>query len=60
VHANTEDHRFLDIAAKDGFEMQSINVDYPDFPPLDRQAKVAHTLRAADPRRFHFVTTFSM
>jgi predicted TIM-barrel fold metal-dependent hydrolase len=60
VHANTEDHRFLDIAAKDGFEILSINVDYPDFPPLDRQAKVAHTLRAADPRRFHFVTTFSM
>lgn len=60
VHANTDDHRFLDIAAKDGFEILSINVDYPDFPPLGRQARVAHTLQAADPRRFHFVTTFSM
>jgi predicted TIM-barrel fold metal-dependent hydrolase len=60
VHANTDDHRFLDIAAKDGFELLSINVDYPDFPAMDRQAQMAHTLRAADPRRFHFAATFSM
>jgi predicted TIM-barrel fold metal-dependent hydrolase len=60
VHANTDDHRFLDIAAKDGFELLSINVDYPDFPPLAKQAQVAHTLRAADPRHFHFLTSFSM
>lgn len=60
VHANTEDHHFLDIAAKDGFELLSINVDYPDFPTLERQAQVAHALQAADPKRFHFLTTFSM
>jgi predicted TIM-barrel fold metal-dependent hydrolase len=60
VHANEEGHEFLDIARKDGFELLSINVDYPDFPPLDVQARVAHALRAADPRRFHFATTFSM
>src|SRR6185312_4560969 len=60
VHANTDDHRFLDIAAKDGFELLSINVDYPDFPTLELQAKVAHTLQAADPKRFHYLTTFSM
>jgi predicted TIM-barrel fold metal-dependent hydrolase len=60
VHANTDDHRFLDVAAKDGFELLSINVDYPDFPDLDQQARVAHTLRAADPQHFHFATTFSM
>ncbi|MDB6085761.1 MAG: amidohydrolase [Gammaproteobacteria bacterium] len=60
VHSNTNDRRFIDIAAKDGFEILSINVDYPDFPSLARQARVAHTLNAADPRRFHFLTTFSM
>ncbi len=60
VHANTEDHQFLDIAAKDGFELLSINVDYPDFPALDRQAQVAHHLMAADPRHSHFATTFTM
>jgi hypothetical protein len=60
VHANTDDHEFLDIAAKDGFELLSINVDYPDFPSMDRQAEIAHRLAAADPRRFHFITAFSM
>jgi predicted TIM-barrel fold metal-dependent hydrolase len=60
VHANTDDHVFLDIAAKDGFEILSINVDYPDFPTLESQAEVAHKLQSADSRRFHFITTFSM
>ena len=60
VHANTDDHRFLDIAKQDGFELLSINVDYPDFPKLTDQAKVARELQAADPQRFHFLTTFSM
>jgi predicted TIM-barrel fold metal-dependent hydrolase len=60
VHANTDDHHFLDIAHKDGFELLSINVDYPDFPTLATQAKVAHELQVADPQHFHFLTTFSM
>jgi predicted TIM-barrel fold metal-dependent hydrolase len=60
VHANTDDHQFIDIAAKDGFEILSINVDYPDFPPLGMQAQVAHALKEADPRHFHYATTFSM
>jgi len=60
VHANTDDHDFLDIARRDNFELLSINVDYPDFPPLPEQARVAHLLQAADPARFHFATTFSM
>jgi predicted TIM-barrel fold metal-dependent hydrolase len=60
VHANTDDRVFLDVAAKDGFEIISINVDYPDFPPLNLQAEIAHKLLAVDPGHFHFVTTFSM
>jgi Amidohydrolase len=60
VHANTDDHHFLDIARKDGFELLSINVDYPDFPKLEEQARVAHELQAEDPQHFHFLTTFSM
>jgi len=42
------------------FELLSINVDYPDFPTLERQATVAHELQSADPRIFHYLTTFSM
>jgi len=60
VHANVDDPVFLSIARKDGFELLSINVDYPDFPPLGRQAQIAETKRAADPKRFHYATTFSM
>jgi predicted TIM-barrel fold metal-dependent hydrolase len=60
VHANTEDHIFLDIAKKDGFELLSINVDYPDFPTLERQASVAHKHLGEDPQRFHYLTAFSM
>jgi predicted TIM-barrel fold metal-dependent hydrolase len=60
VHANTDDHAFLQIARQDGFEILSINVDYPDFPPFREQARVAHALQAADPGHFHFATTFSM
>ena len=60
VHANTNDHDFLDIARRDGFELVSVNVDYPDFPPLADQARIAHALQAADPAHFHFATTFSM
>jgi predicted TIM-barrel fold metal-dependent hydrolase len=60
VHVNTDDQAFLDVAQQDGFDLLSINVDYPDFPSLSLQASVAHRLQAADPRRFHFATTFSM
>jgi predicted TIM-barrel fold metal-dependent hydrolase len=56
VHANSDDHVFLDVATKDGFEILSIN----DFPKLQTQAQIAHKLAASDPGRFHFATTFSM
>jgi predicted TIM-barrel fold metal-dependent hydrolase len=60
VHDNVADDTFLALARTDNFELLSINVDYPDFPSLADQAKVAHTLRARDRTRFHFTTTFSM
>jgi hypothetical protein len=60
VHANVNAPTFVDIARKDGFELLSINVDYPDFPDLKTQADVAHALTRVDPNRFHFATTFTM
>lgn len=60
VHANSDAGQFLNIAQRDGFELLSINVDYPDFPSLARQADIAHRLHASSPSRFHFATTFSM
>lgn len=60
VHANVDDPRFIEAARRDGFEVLSINVDYPDFPPLPDQARIAGSMRKADPRVFHFATTFPM
>jgi len=60
VHDNVGDDTFLKLARADNFELLSINVDYPDFPPLATQAQVAHGLQARDPAHFHFATSFSM
>jgi predicted TIM-barrel fold metal-dependent hydrolase len=59
-HANRFDPAALTAARQDTFELLSINVDYPDFPPLPDQAAIAGRMRAADPRRFRFATTFPM
>jgi predicted TIM-barrel fold metal-dependent hydrolase len=60
VHANTAGPEFLAIARKDGFQLLSINVDYPDFPALEDQARIARNQRATEPRRFYYATAFSM
>lgn len=60
VHVNVADDAFLNQAAADNFEILSINVDYPAFPSISDQAKVAHHYAEADPERFHYATTFSM
>jgi predicted TIM-barrel fold metal-dependent hydrolase len=59
-HANVVDPAALEIARRDRFQLLSINVDYPDFPPLAMQARVAGAMRSADPAGFHFATAFSM
>lgn len=60
VHANTTSRAFLEQAQADGFELLSINVDYPDFPTVATQHAVALELAKADPTRLHWATTFSM
>ena len=60
VHANLDDPAFLAVARRDGFELLSINVDYPDFPALADQARIAEKMHAIDPVRFHYATTFTM
>ncbi|MHC9084168.1 amidohydrolase family protein [Luteimonas sp. RIT-PG2_3] len=60
VHANTQDAAFLDQARDDGFELMSINVDYPDFPTLAVQRAAVLALAKTDPARLHWATTFAM
>jgi len=60
VHANTPDPAFLEQARADGFELLSINVDYPAFPSVALQHAAALALAKKDPAHFHWATTFSM
>ena len=60
VHANTSDTAFLEQARVDGFQLLSINVDYPAFPSLAVQHEAALALAKKDPAIFHWATTFSM
>ena len=60
VHVNVTDPAFVDQAKADGFELLSINVDYPAFPSLADQAAVAHHFHSADPAHFHYATAFTM
>lgn len=60
VHTNVDHPAFLQQAREDGFELMSINVDYPDFPSIADQHAAAIALAKADPARLHWATTFSM
>jgi len=60
VHYNVDDPAFLQLARSDGFELMTINVDYPDFPPIAEQRTIALAQHRADPARVHWAATFSM
>ena len=60
VHVNVKDSAFLDQAVADNFEILSINVDYPAFPPISLQSDAAHHFIKADPKHFHYAATFTM
>jgi predicted TIM-barrel fold metal-dependent hydrolase len=61
THVNSLDSGgLLDQAQRDGFELLSINVDYPAFNPHEEQYSIALELQRREPQRFHFAATFSM
>ncbi|WP_339720673.1 amidohydrolase family protein [uncultured Paraglaciecola sp.] len=60
VHANNNDLSFLEQAKLDNFTLLSINVDYPDFPNIAEQRKIALQLKKLDEEHFKFASTFSM
>ena len=63
VHVNVARPVFLEQARADGFELMSINVDYPDFPKLGEQrAASLAQVKAQENYRPHitWATTFSM
>jgi predicted TIM-barrel fold metal-dependent hydrolase len=60
VHINSADPALIEQAQADGFRLITINVDYPDFPPLASQRALARTLSAAHPQTLAWVAAFEM
>jgi len=58
LHGKSQD-AWLALARKDNFRALTINVDYPDFPPLDQQRKVASALAHQHPQQVAWVATFA-
>jgi len=58
VHLHSAAPDFAEAARRLRFKVLTINVDYPDFPPVDEQFRVAVALRAAFPATVAFAGTF--
>src|SRR5262245_61647024 len=59
VHINSRDTSLIDEAAQSRFRLLTINVDYPDFPPLSEQREVALAHVRSHPERVAFAAAFS-
>ena len=60
VHLHGRADQFMAQAISDHFRVLTINVDYPDFPPIDAQLAAALSLRQRYPGRVAFAATFSV
>ena len=60
VHINSADPALIEQARVDGFRLLTINVDYPDFPPLAQQRALALAHVRAHPDLVAFAATFGM
>jgi hypothetical protein len=60
VHVHGEAAAFMAQAVQDNFRILTINVDYPDFPPIPEQQRAAVSLLGRYPGRVAFAATFSV
>ncbi|MFO7447852.1 MAG: amidohydrolase family protein [Ignavibacteriaceae bacterium] len=60
IHINSSDPVWIELAREDNFKLLSINVDYPDFVPVEEQLNVAINHRNNNPEVFAFASTFYM
>ena len=60
VHIHGVADHFMAQAIEDNFRLLTINVDYPDFPPVPEQASTAVSLRKRFPGRVAFAGTFTV
>jgi Amidohydrolase len=59
MHLHSASPLFLASATRLRFQVLSINVDYPDFTPIDDQQRVALSLAKAFPKDFAWAGTFA-
>jgi len=59
IHVHGRADRLIARAAADRFRLLTINVDYPDFPPIPAQLEAAASLHRRYPERVAFAGTFS-
>lgn len=60
THLNIVNPAVVKQALADNFELLTINVDYPDFPPVPDQLAAALQLQAEYPDTVRFAATFTM
>lgn len=60
LHLHGPADRFMAQASADGFRVLTINVDYPDFPPIEEQQRDAVSLLRRYPGRVAFAATFGV
>ena len=60
VHINADNTAFREQAQEDNFRLLTINVDYPDFPPIEEQKRIALANVHARPDLVAFCSTFRM
>ncbi len=58
LHGASQD-AYLALARRDNFRALTINVDYPDFPPLETQRRVASAAAHAHPEQLAWAATFA-
>lgn len=60
MHVHGAADRLMRQAIADNFRILTIDVDYPDYEPIDAQLRDALSLRQRYPGRVAFATTFSV
>lgn len=58
LHLHEAAPAFMEAAKRQNFKALTINVDYPDFPPLDDQQRVAIALKKQFPQDVAWVASF--
>jgi predicted TIM-barrel fold metal-dependent hydrolase len=60
MHYNVASLSLIDQAKADNFRLLTINTDYPDFPPIEKQQSIAVSLYKSNPEVIAFASTFHM